>query len=88
MSGKLLLLGADVIELPTIRIELPEDLLEFGELVRDAYQYDWLIFTSPNGVTAFFDMFFKLYQDTRNIGNVRIDQPSDPAPRSGFGIII
>ncbi len=72
LSGKLLLLGADVIELPTIRIELPEDLLEFGELVRDAYQYDWLIFTSPNGVTAFFDMFFKLYQDTRNIGNVRI----------------
>jgi len=72
LSAKLLLLGADVIELPTIRIELPEDLLEFGELVRDAYQYDWLIFTSRNGVTAFFDMFFKLYQDSRNIGNVRI----------------
>jgi len=72
LSAKLLLLGADVIELPTIRIELPEDLMEFGELVRDAYQYDWLVFTSPNGVTAFFDMFFKLYQDSRNIGNVRI----------------
>jgi uroporphyrinogen III methyltransferase/synthase len=72
LSAKLLLLGADVIELPTIRIEPPHDLLEFGELVRDAYQYDWLIFTSTNGVTAFFDMFFKLYQDTRNIGNVRI----------------
>ena len=72
LSARLLLLGADVIELPTIRIEPPEDLLEFGELVRDAYQYDWLVFTSPNGVTAFFDMFFKLYQDTRNIGNVRI----------------
>jgi uroporphyrinogen III methyltransferase/synthase len=72
LSARLLLLGADVIELPTIRIEPPKDLLEFGELVRDAYQYDWLIFTSPNGVTAFFDMFFKLYQDSRNIGNVRI----------------
>lgn len=72
LSAKLLLLGADVIELPTIRIEPPEDLLEFGELVRDAYQYDWLVFTSPNGVSAFFDMFFKLYQDARNIGNVRI----------------
>jgi uroporphyrinogen III methyltransferase / synthase len=72
LSARLLALGADVVELPTIRIEPPEDLLEFGELVRDAYQYDWLIFTSPNGVAAFFDMFFKLYQDTRNIGNVRI----------------
>jgi len=46
--------------------------MEFGELVRDAYQYDWLVFTSPNGVDAFFEMFFKLYKDTRNIGNVRI----------------
>jgi uroporphyrinogen III methyltransferase/synthase len=72
LSGKLRLLGADVIELPTIRIEPPKDLMEFGELVRDAYQYDWLVFTSSNGVSAFFDMFFKLYQDTRNIGNVRI----------------
>jgi len=72
LSAKLLLLGADVLELPTIRIEPPEDLLEFGELVRDAYQYDWLVFTSPNGVNAFFDMFFKLYQDARNIGGVRI----------------
>ena len=47
LSAKLLLLGADVIELPTIRIEPPEDLLEFGELVRDAYQYDWLDFYQP-----------------------------------------
>ena len=46
--------------------------MEFGELVRDAYQYDWLIFTSPNGVDAFFDMFYRLYNDARSIGNVKI----------------
>jgi uroporphyrinogen III methyltransferase/synthase len=72
LSRKLAWLGADVVELPTIRVLPPEDLMEFGELVRDAYQYDWLVFTSPNGVDAFFEMFFKLYKDTRNIGNVRI----------------
>ena len=66
------MLGADVFESPTIRIEPPEDLVAFGELVRDAYQYDWVIFTSPNGVDAFFEMFFKLYSDTREIGNVKI----------------
>ncbi len=65
-------LGADVIEVPTIRIEPPSDLREFAELVRDAYQYDWLLFTSVNGVDAFFDMFFKLYDDCRHIGNVKI----------------
>jgi uroporphyrinogen III methyltransferase / synthase len=72
LSAKLRLLGADVYELPTIRVEPPENLMEFGELVRDAYQYDWLIFTSPNGVEAFFEMFYRLYDDARSIGNVKI----------------
>jgi uroporphyrinogen III methyltransferase/synthase len=72
LCNRLRLLGADVFELPTIRIVPPEDLWEFGELVRDSYQYDWLIFTSPNGVDAFFEMYYKLYSDARNIGNVKI----------------
>jgi uroporphyrinogen III methyltransferase / synthase len=72
LSAKLRSLGADVYELPTIRIDPPSNLREFAELVRDAYQYDWLILTSPNGVDAFFDMFYKLYSDARNIGNVKI----------------
>jgi uroporphyrinogen III methyltransferase / synthase len=72
LSAKLRALGADVYELPTIRVEPPVDLREFAELVRDAYQYDWLVFTSPNGVDAFFDMFHKLYDDARSIGNVKI----------------
>ena len=72
LSTKLRMLGADVYELPTIRIESPERILEFGELVRDAFQYNWLIFTSTNGVEAFFDMFYSLYNDVRRIGSVKI----------------
>ena len=34
--------------------------------------YDWLVFTSPNGVTAFFDFFFRAFDDMRDIGGVRI----------------
>ncbi|MBV9297591.1 MAG: uroporphyrinogen-III C-methyltransferase [Verrucomicrobia bacterium] len=71
-AAKLRVLGADVYELPTIRVQAPENLMEFGELVRDAFQYDWLIFTSANGVDAFFDMFYRLYDDARSIGNVKI----------------
>ena len=65
-------LGANAYELPTIRIEPPTDLLEFGQLVQDCHRYDWIVFSSPNGVTAFFEMFFKIYKDTREIGGVRI----------------
>jgi uroporphyrinogen III methyltransferase/synthase len=72
LSTALRQLGADVFELPTIRIEPPANLREFAELVRDAHTYEWLLFTSPNGVTAFFDIFFKLYPDVRSIGGVKI----------------
>jgi uroporphyrinogen III methyltransferase/synthase len=65
-------LGADVIELPTIRIEPPTDLRAFAELVQEAHAYDWIVFTSPNGVNAFFDLFYKLYDDAREIGGARI----------------
>jgi uroporphyrinogen III methyltransferase/synthase len=65
-------LGADVIELPTIRIEPPTDLRAFAELVQDAHAYDWIVFTSPNGVNAFFELFYKLYDDAREIGAARI----------------
>ncbi len=72
LSEQLRELGADVIELPTIRIEPPSDLRAFAELVQDAHAYDWIVFTSPNGVTAFFELFYKLYDDAREIGGARI----------------
>jgi len=72
LSSQLRSLGADMIELPTIRIEPPSDLREFAELVQDAHTYDWIIFTSPNGVDAFFEVFFKLYDDAREIGGGKI----------------
>jgi uroporphyrinogen III methyltransferase/synthase len=72
LTSQLRALGADVIELPTIRIEPPTDLREFAELVQDAHMYDWIVFTSPNGVDAFFEMFFKLYDDAREIGGAKI----------------
>src|SRR5436853_3008946 len=72
LSGKLRALGAHVFELPTIRIEPPADLREFAELVQDAHAYDWIIFTSANGVEAFFEIFFKLYDDAREIGGAKI----------------
>ncbi|MGH8093851.1 MAG: uroporphyrinogen-III C-methyltransferase [Chthoniobacterales bacterium] len=72
LSDELRQLGAEVIELPTIRIEPPSDLRAFAELVQDAHAYDWIVFTSPNGVSAFFEMFYKLYDDTRDLGGARI----------------
>jgi uroporphyrinogen III methyltransferase/synthase len=72
LSKNLAQLGADIIELPTIRIEPPKDLKAFGQLVMDCHTYDWIVFTSPNGVDHFFEMFYKLYSDARSIGGAKI----------------
>jgi uroporphyrinogen III methyltransferase/synthase len=72
LSSRLRELGADVYEMPTIRIEPPKDLRAVGSLVADVHGYDWLVFTSPNGVDAFFEMFYRIYKDARDIGGVRI----------------
>lgn len=72
LSKRLGDLGADVIELPTIRIDPPKDKREFAQLVADAHTYDWLVFTSPNGVKKFFDAFYATYQDARSLGGPRI----------------
>lgn len=65
-------LGADVLELPVIRIDDPVDKLGFAEGVAQAHTYDWLIFSSTNGVRRFFDAFYATYKDARSIGGVRI----------------
>ena len=72
LSRQLLERGAEVLEIPTIKIVPPTKHEEIVEALSGLNAYDWLIFTSPNGVTSFFDYFFKAFQDLRDIGSVRI----------------
>ena len=72
LSKELAELGADVIELPVIRFEHPEDKLGFAENVACAHEYDWLVFTSPNGVSKFFDAFYSIHDDARCLGKPKI----------------
>jgi uroporphyrinogen III methyltransferase/synthase len=34
-------------------------------------EYDWVVFTSPNGVSTFFEYFFKGFEDIRALGGLR-----------------
>ncbi|MGA2544629.1 MAG: uroporphyrinogen-III C-methyltransferase [Verrucomicrobiota bacterium] len=72
LSRQLLDRGADVLEIPTIRIEPPTQRLALADVLLELNSYDWLIFTSPNGVATFFEYFFKVFDDLRDIGGVRI----------------
>ena len=90
LSALLAAQGADVMELPTIRIADPTDKRDFAEAVVDAPHYDWLIFSSPNGVRRFFQAFFAVYEDIREIGGARIAAvgPGTAAELKKYGLMV
>ena len=90
LSSQLEALGADVMELPTIRIADPTDKRDFAEAVVDAPHYDWLVFSSPNGVRRFFQAFFAVYEDIREIGGARIAAvgPGTAAELKKYGLMV
>jgi uroporphyrinogen III methyltransferase/synthase len=53
LAEKLRRLGADPIELPVIEIRPPADLAPLDQAIARLEAYDWLIFTSRNGVERF-----------------------------------
>ncbi|MGD0744368.1 MAG: uroporphyrinogen-III C-methyltransferase [Verrucomicrobiota bacterium] len=65
-------LGADILEVPTIKITAPADRSRIVDALLELNAYDWLVFTSANGVTAFFDLFFKRFRDMRDLGGARL----------------
>ena len=71
-SRNLAELGADVLEIPAIKIVPPANKRDIVDALLGLNAYDWLVFTSVNGVTVFFDIFFRRFQDLRDIGGVRI----------------
>jgi len=64
--------GADVLEIPTIRILPPSGEREIADALLELHAYDWLVFTSPNGVSSFFELFFKAFDDLRDVGGARL----------------
>ena len=72
LSSKLHDLGAQVLEIPTIRFEPPSARDTLVDALLELNSYDWLVFTSPNGVTKFFEYFFRQFHDMRDIGGARI----------------
>ncbi len=64
--------GAEVLEVPTIKLEPPARRQDLVDALLELNAYDWLVFTSPNGVTKFFEYFFKRFHDMRDLGGARI----------------
>lgn len=71
LAGKLTALGAEVIELPLIKISKHIDKQSLVDVLLELGGYDWIVFTSANGVRYFFEEFLRIYDDIRSLGLLR-----------------
>ena len=81
LRRKLESLGADVLELPLIDVRPKADRDTILEIFAEIGRYDWLVFTSANGVRHFFDLFLKEFRDLRALGVMRIACVGDATAR-------
>ncbi len=66
LTEKLEMLGANCYEAPVIKIAQPEDDFSgMDKAIAEIETYDWLIFTSVNGVDRFFNRLHEKNLDTR-----------------------
>ena len=64
-------LGAECIQCPTIMVKPPRDWSPLDRAIEAIDQYDWIVFTSVNGVDYFFRRLFENGLDVRTLGRIK-----------------
>jgi uroporphyrinogen III methyltransferase/synthase len=64
--------GAEPIELPAISIRALSDTRKLDQAIANLDQYQWLVFTSVNGIEAFFQRLEALKLDSRALSGLKI----------------
>jgi uroporphyrinogen III methyltransferase/synthase len=72
LSKMLTILGARAIEFPVINIKRSNDMSLLQEALNSINTYNWLVFTSQNAITIFFEELFNSGKDARALGNIKI----------------
>jgi len=72
LSEKLEEMGANVLEAPTIEIARPDDWEKVDANLKRLSTYDWVIFTSANGVKASKERLMEIGLDARAFVNAKI----------------
>lgn len=65
-------LGGEPLEFPVIDIDIPSDPSLLSKAVLSLHKYTWIIFTSVNGVEAFFDELLRQEKDIRELAGIEI----------------
>jgi len=65
-------LGAQCLLFPTIKIIPPANWKELDSAIGDLSRYDWILFTSVNGVKYFFERLHFAKRDARHLKGIKI----------------
>jgi uroporphyrinogen-III synthase len=82
LTAKLTELGAEVIELPLIAVSKHIEKETLHEVLSELGGYDWIVFTSANGVRFFFDEFHRIFDDIRSLGLLRFAALGDTTAKA------
>ncbi len=72
LASKLRELGANVVYQPAIEIAEPSDWAPVDAAIRRLHEFDWLVFSSANGVRYFLDRLPKLGFDLRQLSRAKL----------------
>ena len=72
LRGRLSVLGAEVLTQSTLRIAEPVDWSPADAALDQLALYEWLVFTSGNGVDGLMNRIFTRGEDLRSLGRVRL----------------
>jgi uroporphyrinogen III methyltransferase/synthase len=72
LSTKLRDLGANVLHQPAITVRETSDWSPVDQAIGRLDEFDWLVFTSANGVNYFLLRLFLLGHDTRSLGHLKL----------------
>jgi len=79
-------LGAEVVEMPTIRIEPPADWGPLDQAIEQLHTFHWVLFTSVNGVDGFFGRLALAGKDARALPRVAAIGPATAERLAVHGI--
>ena len=69
---KIMDLGGNPIEVPTIKIDKIENNIELENEIKNIKDYTYLVLTSKNGVDIFFDKLDEMNLDSRALANLKV----------------